>query len=886
MLARDGKGQAAASREIAIRIAINSYDRQLKLARSAFTGRQDMRDLATCGYASLDRHEGRLAQLKTLAGKMVLLKETLADQAKPGANDAIVLKDIRYSLHVVQPSFDYVRMGWDGGMFDWISSARLPARLQTVVRDAVCGSELALNAPALRSAVEQALAAENPKAALGALAPTVEANIKTQEDLAKRLGASHRMIQVELAGYLAATLDARLERATPADWGNNDFVLAARASASELSELLAADVGPYAAAVSNATFQSALADKDARAALERVKPLLQPLATNLADAAFAMAVDAGARALPLAAYAEANRPVSNAWMDIYAAWLVMQSGSPGSDPVATLQDSMRFLQFYGGGDGAFRPVGDGNPAVRDRQETAFRAAMTAARMRADAESLRVGLMAGYLAPGKPELESLWISLREGYLDLARLKDQPALDAGVRNELASLTAGRLAPLKQWVAAERDPGRLAATARDWEAAMQALALRTLPEAQNTLRSLDADIASRWPALQAGAGAISRDIGVRVAALERFQATTATNASPWLVFYPARTLQIRHQAAEQALLSMLDVAEACRLHTGGGAADLDRLTLARSYVSKASEYIRNPLLNLQNTIGREKEFRGTVMTGKIKEYRELDRIVGEFGALAAAAQAPDEVVRRLKENMLAIGHERERVLLRLALGMEASLADKTNLVRAVASDRTAAAAVWGPVCQDVVLLKDTIQDGKDLGGVKARVEGTLAVVRLLDPLPKDLQAVPDILAGCAGDLGPAARRQQAADDLAGVLDDLRPLAQPPPAPLGREQAQADLLAVNRARIALAAGAAGLSRLPLAWAVSEMEWNRRKVRVAEGRLAIGGLALGTGDELENLRLPKHLYLELKRAREHAMPDLFRDRCYKYLNDLMEAAR
>ena len=52
-----------------------------------------------------------------------------------------------------------------------------------------------------------------------------------------------------------------------------------------------------------------------------------------------------------------------------------------------------------------------------------------------------------------------------------------------------------------------------------------------------------------------------------------------------------------------------------------------------------------------------------------------------------------------------------------------------------------------------------------------------------------------------------------------------------------------------------------------------------------MGGLAL-VSDDLGQLKLPVHLYQELKRSREKPMPPLFRDQCYEYLNTILEQAR
>ena len=155
------------------------------------------------------------------------------------------------------------------------------------------------------------------------------------------------------------------------------------------------------------------------------------------------------------------------------------------------------------------------------------------------------------------------------------------------------------------------------------------------------------------------------------------------------------------------------------------------------------------------------------------------------------------------------------------------------------------------------------------------------MLAPLPKELASLPDAVAQLAAGGDDAA---QAAADLEGLLPALRALAKPPPVFPEQELDQRLALALNRARVALAFG--GAARAPLHWAAAEMEWRRRRARVAERRVGVGGLAVASGDEFADLKLPRHLYLELKRAREQAMPEMFRERCYRYLNTVLEKAR
>ena len=94
-----------------------------------------------------------------------------------------------------------------------------------------------------------------------------------------------------------------------------------------------------------------------------------------------------------------------------------------------------------------------------------------------------------------------------------------------------------------------------------------------------------------------------------------------------------------------------------------------------------------------------------------------------------------------------------------------------------------------------------------------------------------------------------------------------------------------VNRALAARVLELSGHRSDNLVWALGESELNRRKASLALDRVGLGGIAL-SGDALADLKIPRHLYLELKRARAGNMPMLFKDECYLYLNRILQEAR
>ena len=210
-------------------------------------------------------------------------------------------------------------------------------------------------------------------------------------------------------------------------------------------------------------------------------------------------------------------------------------------------------------------------------------------------------------------------------------------------------------------------------------------------------------------------------------------------------------------------------------------------------------------------------------------------------------------------------------------------TETLSFIAADRTSAAALWGELwCQSRAVL-DEIEAGHGpvAQGMAQKVQ---AVVEPLKSIPKEVQALPEILAFLRQDKAELQPGSRSARDLASLLAELKPLTRPVMQGT-RNVFPREALAVSRARVALALQQAG-AQAALAWTVSELEQNRRLRTIQQPRLSFGGVGALSDDEFANLKLPKYLYLELKRAREQAMPSLFKDRCYRYLNGIMEAAR
>jgi hypothetical protein len=887
ILARDGKGQAAVSREVKLRIAVDSYDRQLRLARNSLLGTPDIRQLATCGYPMLARSQARLDALRLLQTRLGALAEALAEHAKPGPAEGRIMGDIRDSLARVQPSFQWLYTPWDGGVFAWVARMPLLPRLQTLVRDTLA-AELALNAPELDAAVARALADANPKAALGQVVPRVEAAIAVQEDVTCRLSLMRHLISVELAGCLAENLLAAMRPADAPLWRTQDNLLSAHASLRECVNLAGADPALALPPALVEELQAAVGLDTPAAALKAAMPALTALAEQLRAAAHRLRLDDGAWRMPVAEYAAANRPRTAAWLDCHAAWALMQASGRDADPLDRLNAALQHLQWRLQPDGASRPVGSPDAAVRARHEAAFRLGLTLGALRAEMEALRLGVLNGYLTPGKPEFEGAWVRLREACYALLAFADAPAVDAAIRRDLTGLT-GQLDAFRHWTSPERDPIALGATLARLEAPAAALAARVAPAARDALRAIESDLNARRGILGAGIAAYRRDIGQRIDELGRLTDIVDDehfSKRRGAVFGPMWGMRARLLMLDLACRETLGMAEAARIHHAGDSVNLESLVLGSLFLKRALSHFHGKVLPMEDPIRLITAIKGGDMSGKVSDYRELDRLLGEAATALDAALTPATAAQRAAENQLAVAFDREQKALQQALGAEAALADGPGVLAAILSERTLAPAVWGRVGAELADVRERLRSGREDEAAQAAARSLAAAVRRLEPLPRSLQALPEALAGVARDIASPEPRQRLVEDLDSLLADLSALAQPPPAPPGREAAQADLLAVARARTALALGSDRLDRSPLHRALAVMEWHRRRDTQAEGRLGIGGLALGAGEDMENLKLPRHLYLELKRAREQAMPELFRDRSYQYLNTLMEQAR
>ena len=858
VVARDGKGQAGASREITLHVAVNSYDRQLRLVRNTITGQVSFNNLDTLGYPQLRRHEDRLQSLRGFGGQLAVLREMLGEREKPGIAHDRQVSGLRITAQSLASGFEHIGIG-QARVVNWINEGEVLPRLKDIVGLAVFDSEMSLVPDLLAAPLATALASENPKAALATLESLASGAVPLEAQVVARLKGAHRTVQTELAGYLAEGIAFDLGRATAASWKDPEFITSEHARFEELDAVLKQDLVETVGAKIVDDLHAALTNRETAAGLTQAVPLLQEVSTQLVMLATSMA-ETNTPPVPFSSWNVATGPKGDKdRIGILAFKLTAMTRQERADPVALMRDAMTWLSLYSG-------AGTVSVGATPAQESCWRVYAALSQARCDAEALRVGLVAGFLAPGDPEFELYWLRLRESCLALRRLALSPDLPAERKAALAPLLE-LLKPALHWMPQERESARVASFLRAGETVLRDGLQPALPAAQDWLQRADQAVANSLPLLQAGVAAYREDIKGVIGAENYLSALTP--------------LYARLQALQAAGATAANVAELARLHRVGGKTDVERIVLVHTLLTRAANHFDELILKDMDVMPGRATTQG--MKGKRRQYEELDRLLGEVDLVLKAT--PDEATRQriLHDNLIGPAWEQEATFMKSAIRLTDPVTNVTETLSFIAADRTSAAALWGELwCQSRAVL-DEIEAGHGpvAQGMAQKVQ---AVVEPLKSIPKEVQALPEILAFLRQDKAELQPGSRSARDLASLLAELKPLTRPVMQGT-RNVFPREALAVSRARVALALQQAG-AQAALAWTVSELEQNRRLRTIQQPRLSFGGVGALSDDEFANLKLPKYLYLELKRAREQAMPSLFKDRCYRYLNGIMEAAR
>ena len=860
--ALDTKGQRSASPLVTIKIAANSYDRQLRKALRCFTGtdRSDNDENSErLGFSALVRQTQKLQDLRSLNAKITVLRELLNDGAPPGAGEQKQVDEVRGLLALSGPVFPYLAPYGGVQAINVLGRAPMTIRLRQIVRDAACGAELAVSPESLTATFGAALRSGNPKAELTNVQIALTAALARQEQVTQVLSNEYFILNIELAGYLTATLDATLRGAGKTGLTDNE----ARGTAlTQLKELAALLDGPLAD--QNSDLGKALAAPTELEVLAQAQPLLKPIADRLAAAAVQAATPPPALAIPIDDYLRAVAPAPGTdWAATYALWLDIQTGDIDANEDRLLRHALAQLHFAA--TGKLTPPDPVSSASRQLELFA-----TLSRFAEQAGTLRVNLVTHQAIPGQPSFEPDWLRLRELAFTLRKLMDPAGLQT---------FTGQLALVTGWLPSAADVEGLPFKLAAGEAEARRLALVLLPAVRSQLQTLVTETAN-W----------STDLAE---AIDRYRAVVAEqmvllektrNGS--LAYQNLPSINNRLNTLTCAVLEILDIREAARLNGAvPGPLNLEQLVAVRVALQKMQEDL------LKNVGAPAVNYNGDKNTwkGKTKAFEEHSQLVAGITNLLIADLRPEVRDPYLNEQVIRQHFDQEQKAVNSALAIgSAPAATAAALLANAGTDKLAAPAFWGNLVARCFVLRQAVVTDNRAAVVRGLTDAQKLIAQAV-PLSREARSLSFLQdqtpAGLPTD---AIARNHFAQEMDGILDELRPLAVPPPVFPDEERSQQQQLAVWQARFQRAAGPADNDALcvPVAWALTDLEWNRRKHEAAGRQVGISGLPVVAEDEFTNLKLPKYLYLELKRAREGAMPELFKERSQKYLSTIMEKAR
>lgn len=902
LVARDLKDQEGTSRSVTLKIAIDSFDRQLRSLLRSFHGDPRTHDLATRGLPAVDQHAQLVKTLRTVKGRLAVLLDALGEHGAVAEEQSEFVKQIQKQLGVLSPALVY------GGywFFDLQNAALLP-RFRSDGEYANTWSRLGIPAHRLQQAFAKAVSSQNAKADLQGLATALEEPLARHERTAARVAAARTSIVRELVGYLAATLVDEAASAEDEQWLDEIFVVNCRSKLKEIidrgREHLSGEIP--AAALSSLETKASEADpkKGVTGALPALRQLEQELGGSSREAALRLEEPAG----PQTWAAAMGDPVAS--LDPLATALCLEADNVETDELRVLDGCFRFLHVYGGRKAPYVPLGGRLQELRLREESAFRLLVALQRARAHAEEFRMGLATGRHARGQPELEDQWLRLREHGFDIERR-------AGARTHRDPASKRALATLLQLCRSfdgwgpPRDLAlaTLAQKLEQWEASCATLATALRPDVKSLLAKIRTDLSGRLGLL---APAIERqrvEIKAEITYLEKIEDADPRDRGH------VQTIKSRLMALNTVVLKAIDFWELDAVYNGGGEPE-QRLLAAYVLLGHALDYIERKIEPVTAfTHHTFKKYQAKTWLGKAREYEKVDAMLAPLPALFRSADQPgaqQDLEPLLAERNVLHLFKREREAIRRAILANRSPQDPKQFLADLAGSTDSSSAAWSEMYYRIYMIAEALKESREASSVPDEAGKLQARLESFKELPKELRMAAEVLAECreARSIGTEARAGLLSR-LTDVLETMKPLVEIPEQKVAihlgdhygwfrtvdtgaltrakirsRRIMQRDRLRVQRALAAIALGWEGVDRTALCWVLGEGELNRRKAGLVLNRIGLGGIAL-SGDDLAGLNLPKHLYLELKRARARPMPLLYQEQCYDYLNRILEKAR
>ena len=876
MTALDLKGQAGSSAPLTLNIAVNAYDRQCRTARNALNGKLNTRDKTVSGFPSIDRIAQRLRAVKSLKGKLTILRGMLPASGAPGKAHAKMIGEARHALAELQPAPGYLlpsigkRPDAVIPTFDILTGAEFTPRLAGWTAESAAAPDLAVAGEILARDFDAALASEQPKEGLRALAERLGPVQRQLEETAARLAENRQIIELELAGYLAAILLRELGNETerPGQWQDRDFLLTGHSRLRELSSLLEHPLPLTVPEAAKASLAAAAALKDSASALRESREPLAQLLPLFETAAAAIAARPRARSgyPPIAAGERGRR-------NIRSLNLIMQINDRGIDEFGLLLEAMAHLD-------------PDRAAAGTEPPRSFTCYTLLCRFRAACEKLRLGLASGRLSWEKPAGDLGWIEVRETRLQLTQLLAGLPENDPLRNPLGQLLASS-APAASWALPAEPPLSLGSMLREWEQRSEELAALARDRGLDDAGRILQEVRTRWrPALIGAVREYRTAIARRVKEIAEAPDDPRLHGLRRAVYAPLPRMYARTKVMQLLVIQCLGLHQCLAFH-GAELPDWDSrepaviLVLLRRIEKELFDGVGGAIQGSRPVDLRADQAETLVgakvisaahgaREGKIKTWNDAEALVADLERLLRGSL--DESGRSALLERLVLRHQVAAEIDAMEHAVRLLDTSAVQLVQDLKGDREAAPAVWAELHYALAGLAraELPPRPEALSALKSRVAE-------IGVLPQELAALPGLLAADPN-------RPRWREDLAGIVADLEPLARPPAA-FGSDRELLDAaLAAQRARVAVRLEQSAPARL--SWAVAELEWHRRKAAAIETHVGISGLAVAGTDDLADLKLPRHLYLELKRARESAMPELHRERAYRYLNRIMEKAR
>ncbi|MBI2192593.1 MAG: hypothetical protein HYU36_11475 [Planctomycetes bacterium] len=891
----DTKEQEATSPTATLRIASDSFDRQIRFLFKSYRGDPGQHAPETRGEPSLAHHERILSALKAARSKMAILLNALEDQEAIGPNHAEIVQQLQTEVQSIGTPFPYGTY-W---FFDFQNAAFLP-RFRYYGEYAVLWARLASGAPQLRQLLAQALSSSPPKAALQKLADRIDHATEHQAEIHERVRGDYRDSARELTGYLlSAWLQSRALADEPS-WRNPAFAASLKERLKEILVLAESELRQECPETTLQALKLALEDKDLRSALTPLDAPLDEWRQTLLARAREAAVRRYRAGLslhpPVAMPAAPDRGFTSA----LASALFLASDNVGEDDVFILQTSFAWVKALAGStgtEGSFQPLGDPDGRVREREEDAFQLFQLLQRARGRAEELRLGLASGKLRFGQPETEALWLAHREDRFALRAwtLAAGPA-ETGVQQAVREILASSDA-FEDW-RLPLDPRSLGFELGRWELKCRGAAALLLPQVRSLLEKINRDLSARQGQLADAIGALRNILRDEMAYLEKSQDSIGING--------LRTIKVHLAGLRTAALKTLDFAELARIHHVQSALPIEFLAGVNLLLGKTiQDFERKVEAKAAHHATSFGDIYLQSWSVRIQEYQALDGFLGSLSSVLSASD-PAGLEALISGQNLEYQSRQDREALHAALSAEGRLAEAGKLLGDLLLDSEDASSLWAELFYQLQTLHDGLRREASREALLPRVARVEQALKRLDPLPKELELVSEFLSESRT---PEARAEVASRYDAWI-EELKALAQAPERRIqqrvqdfyGWIQA-VDLSAMARARIrsqrqivsdrrwvkrtlsALALGWEGACPADLYGALGEGELNRRKASITFDRIGLGGMALSS-DGLENLKLPKHLYRELERARSGPMPQLFKKDAYEYLNRVLQNAR